>query len=69
MREPHNSHITHVGEVQESINNKKLEVPEWPGMDQHTPFLTDDGLSIVDVYDLDVPFNDDVLQNLTGKVN
>ena len=38
-------------------------------MDWYAPFLTDDGLSVVEVWGLDVPFNDDVLQNLTGNVN
>ena len=32
-REPRNSHVTHVSEVQESMNNKKLGDPKWSGMD------------------------------------
>lgn len=46
-----------------------LEDPKWSVMDWYAPFLTDDGLSIVEVWGLDVPFNDAVLQNLTGNVN
>lgn len=68
-REPRNSHVTHVSEVQESMNNKKLEDPKWSGMDWYAWFLTDDGLSVDEVWGLDVPFNDDALQNLTGNVN
>ena len=48
---------------------KNWKYLEWFGMDWHAPTLTDNGLPIAEVWDLDVPFNDDVLQNLTGNVN
>ena len=63
------SHVTHVAEVQESINSETLEDLEWFGMDWYAPTPSDEGLSTIEVLDVDVPFNDDVFQNLTANVN
>ena len=69
MMDLRNSHVTHVAEVQESIKNEKLEDLEWFGMDWYAPIPSDEGLSTIEVLDVDVPFNDDVFQNLTVNVN
>ena len=64
-----NSYVTHVAEVQEGINSETLEHLEWFGMDWYAPTPSDEGLSTIEVLDVDVPFNDDVFQNLTANVN
>ena len=69
MMDLRNSYVTHVAEVQESINSEKLEDLEWFGMDWYAPTPSDEGLSTIEVLDVDVPFNDDVFQNLTANVN
>ena len=38
-------------------------------MDWHAPIPSDEGLSTIEVLDVDVPFNDDVFENLTVNVN
>ena len=56
-----NYHVTHVAEVQESINSQTLEDLEWFRMDWYTPTPSDEGLSTIEeVLDVDVPFNDHV---------
>ena len=69
MMDLRNSYVTHVAEVQESINSETLEDLEWFGMDWYAPTPSDEGLSTIEVLDVDVPFNDDVFQNLTVNVN
>ena len=64
-----NSLVTHVVEVQESINSETLEDLEWFEMDWYAPNPSDEGLSTIEVLHVDVSFNDDVFQNLTGNVN
>ena len=64
-----NSYVTHVAEVQGSINSETLEDLEWSGMDWYAPTPSDEGLSTTEVLDVDVPFNDHVFQNLTANVN
>ena len=68
MMDLRNSYVTHVAEVQKSINSEALEDLEWFGMDWNAP-TPSDGLSTIEVLDVDVPFNDDVFQNLTANVN
>ena len=63
------SYVTHVAEVQESISSQILEDLEWFGMDWYAPTPSDGGLSTIKFLAVDVPFNDDVFQNLTGNVN
>ena len=69
MKDLHNSHVTHVAEVQESINRVSVEDLEWFGMDQYALAPSGEGLSTIEVQDVDVPFNDVVFQNLTANVN
>ena len=69
MMDLRNSHVTHVAEVQESINSEILEDLKWFGMDWYAPTPSDVGLSTIEVLDVNVPFNDDVFQNLTANVN
>ena len=38
-------------------------------MDWYAPIPSDEGLSTVEVLDVDVSFNDDVFQSLTANVN
>ena len=64
-----NSYVTHVAEVQGSINSETLENLEWFGMDLYTPSPLDEWLSTIEVLDVDVPLNDDVFQSLTANVN
>ena len=68
MMDLRNSYVTHVAEVQESINSETEDL-EWFGMDWYAPTPSDEGLSSIEVLDVDVPFNDDVFQNLTANVN
>ena len=69
MMDLHNSHVSHVAEVQESINSETLEDLEWFGMDWYAPTPSDEGLSNIELLDVGVPFNDDMIQNLTANVN
>ena len=69
MTDLRNSLVTHVSEVQENINSETLEDLEWFGMDWYAPNPSDKGLSTIDVLDVDVPYNDDVFQDLTANVN
>ena len=62
-------YVTHVAEVQESINSETLEDFECFGKDWYAPTHSDEGLSTIEVLDVEVPFNDDVFQNLTVKAN
>ena len=68
MMDLRNFHVTHVAEVQESINRETLEDLEWFGMDWYAPTLSDEGLSTIEVLDVNVPFNYDVFQNLTANL-
>ena len=38
-------------------------------MDRYAPTHSDEGLSTIEVLNVDVPLNDDVFQNLTANVN
>ena len=58
-----NSHVTHFTEAWERINCETLEDLEWFGMDWYAPTNSDEKLSFIEVLDVDVPFNDDVVQN------
>ena len=69
MMDLRNFHVTHVAEVQESINSETLEDLEWFGMDWYAPTPSDEGLSTIEVLDVNVPFNYDVFQNLTANLN
>ena len=69
MMDLRNFYVTHVAEVQESINSETLEDFECFGKDWYAPTHSDEGLSTIEVLDVDVPFNDDVFQNLTVKAN
>ena len=69
MMDLRNSHVTHAAEVQESINSETLEDFEWFGMGWYAPTPSDEGLSTIEVLDIDVPFSDDVFQNLTVNIN
>ena len=63
MMDLRNSYVTHVAEVQESINSETLEHLEWFEMDWYAPTPSDEGLSTIEVLDVDVPFNDDVSES------
>ena len=63
------SHVTHVTEVQESINSETSEDSECFSMDWHALTPSGERLFTIEVLDIDVPFNDDVFQNLTANVN
>ena len=65
MMDLHNSHVSHVAEVQESINSETLEDLEWFGMDWYAPTPSNEGLSNIELLDVDVP----LFQNLTANVN
>ena len=69
MMDLRNSHVTHVADFHENINSETLEDLEWFAMDWYGPTPSDEGLSTIEVLDVDVPFNDDVFQNLTANVN
>ena len=62
-----NSHVTYVAEVQENINSQTLEELEWFGMDWYASTPSDEGLSTIEVLNVNLPFN--VFQNLTTNTN
>ena len=45
------SHVTHVGDVQESINNKTLEELKWLVLDWYAPTPSDEILSTIEILD------------------
>ena len=47
MMDLRNSHVTHVAEVQESINSETLEDLEWFEIDWYAPTPSDEGLSTI----------------------
>lgn len=69
MVDARNQHICHIGEIQNSTEIIGEDDLEWYGMDWSAPSPNDDGLSTVEVNDVDLIIDEDRLQVLHDSVN
>ena len=65
MIDARNRHINHIQELQDNSEELSNDDLEWYGMDWSAPAPTDDGLSTVEVNDINFELNDYQLQQLT----
>lgn len=61
-----NRDLRHVAQISEQIDDNEFE---WFGMDWQAPVPSDDGLSTVEVFDIENPLEDGIFSQLRDHLN